>query len=306
MKGRVGRPRKQQQELSPAERERFCFIEEMLIWRGSLNRIDLVQTFQISENHASQVIKGYERWCPNNLKYDLRTKTFRPSENFKATYADANAANYLTKLNRFSNSTNVNDKSLPFLVPIARMPEIESALDQTVLRKVIHAIHEGHGLQVEYQSMSRPAPHRRTLWPHSMINGGNRWLARCFDEESYEFRDFALSRILELNLLAENRPDQASPEFDSLWAESVEVNLIANPDLSAQQLKAVEKEYCFAGKHLPCSVSVQKAVVPYFLDRYGLRKRENYNTTHAAVLIENWEKVRIFDRLNLTQSDKGL
>ena len=92
-------------------------------------------------------------------------------------------------------------------------------------------------LVIEYQSFSARAPHRYRVFPHLLKEYRNRWFIFCTERRSGEIYNFALDRILSIDV-AEDIPYQDNPNFDpstyfdnivgvSRWGEPVEVTFWA-------------------------------------------------------------------------------
>jgi len=88
------------------------------------------------------------------------------------------------------------------------VPSPVRGIDAHTLRRVIEAIRTRQALEVEYQSLSNPAPRWRWIAPHAIAFDGFRWHARawCFTDQC--FKDFLLARILGIR---DSRPGDADP-----------------------------------------------------------------------------------------------
>jgi predicted DNA-binding transcriptional regulator YafY len=68
-------------------------------------------------------------------------------------------------------------------------------------------------VEVIYQSLTdRDSQQQRIIEPHSLINTGLRWHLRAYSEDTYDFRDFVLSRFAETTLLDANA--ESSSQYD--------------------------------------------------------------------------------------------
>jgi len=133
------------------------------------------------------------------------------------------------------------------------------------LRDVLAAIREPAALQVTYQSMSRPEPSARWIEPHALAFDGFRWHVRAFCQNDQVFKDFLLSRIVEVG---EQGPVTSQPSADDAWHTEVVLEIGAHPELSDNQRRAIEMDYGMeeGRAHIP----VRRALLFYALKRLGL------------------------------------
>lgn len=113
--------------------------------------------------------------------------------------------------------------------------------------------------------MSRPEPTARWIEPLVLAFDGFLWHARAFCQNDDVFKDFLLSRIVEVG-------DQAgatsSVENDSNWRSEITLQIGPHPELSNTQSRAIEMDYgMFDGK---AEIFVRKALLFYALKRLGL------------------------------------
>jgi len=66
------------------------------------------------------------------------------------------------------------------------------------LRSVVGAIRRSEAIEVKYQSLSSPEPRWRWIAPHAIAFDGFRWHTRAFCLTDKAFKDFLLSRMLEI------------------------------------------------------------------------------------------------------------
>ena len=134
-----------------------------------------------------------------------------------------------------------------------------------MLREVLAAIREKNALQITYQSMSRPEPTARWIEPHALAFDGFRWHARAFCQNDQVFKDFLLSRIVEV---AEQGTGISEPSTDEPWHTEVVLEFGPHPELSDNQRRAIEMDYgMMDGK---AHIAVRKELLFYALKRLGL------------------------------------
>jgi predicted DNA-binding transcriptional regulator YafY len=130
---------------------------------------------------------------------------------------------------------------------------------------VLAAIHEPAALQVTYQSMTRPEPSARWIEPHALAFDGFRWHARAFCQNDQVFKDFLLSRIVEIGKRGPVTTDQQS---DTDWHSEVVLEIGPHPDLSPTQRRAIEMDYGMEDGR--AQIPVRRALLFYTLNRLGL------------------------------------
>src|SRR5262249_25593494 len=130
------------------------------------------------------------------VAYDKRAKRYVAEAGFRPLLGGPDAGRLLGELRLVgAGILAVEATSLGVVPPSEARPVPDRPIDPLVLRAVLRAIRESAALDVLYQSMSRPAPLRRTIEPHALGHDGFRWHARAFDRESGSFRDFVLGRL---------------------------------------------------------------------------------------------------------------
>jgi predicted DNA-binding transcriptional regulator YafY len=80
----------------------------------------------------------------------------------------------------------------------------------------------------------------REITPHAFASDGLRWHLRAYCHIERVFKDFIISRCLQIGKMGEPLRD---PAEDTDWSTFFEVILIANPKLSPAQQKTVQLDY---------------------------------------------------------------
>ena len=244
------------------------YIEFRLFWEGSINRSDIMKTFNVSVPQASKDLSLYQELAPGNMEYDFKEKRYVTQSTFKMFHLESDPYVYLSRLRLICENPETSQESW-----IGTPPEAEVAItpwrDISVdtLHVMLKAIRENSSVNVFYQSMSheRPNPLWRKITPHAFGYDGFRWHVRAYCHLQELFRDFLLPRILKIGDL---EPSDKLRRRDDLWHEFFNVEIIANPLLTTNQQLIVGKDYGFIdGKG---KISVRYAMLFYVLKRLGL------------------------------------
>lgn len=245
---------------------RFEFIEFRLYWQGRINRRDLMDAFGISVQQASNDFAAYIEGRKSNLVYDKSLRTYLRGKNFKPRYFQPDAAEYFAQLQAVEHGLVSKDHSwISYFPAYASTPFPARGVEPVVLRDFLEAIRGGLAVQITYQSMSRPEPGQRWVEPHSLAFDGFRWHARAFCQNDKMFKDFLLSRIIEVGKQAVATAD---PQSDADWHNQVVLEIGPHPDLGPSQRRAIEMDYGMEEGR--AQISVRKALLFYALKRLGL------------------------------------
>lgn len=260
--------------LNFAQRQRLQYFESMLIWEGQANRVRLSEFFGLTKNHLTRELTVYRKHRDDQIKYDPSERAYVPRESFEPLFATGSAEEYLSLLRAHAESdskTVVPALGSPVRADMVARPR--GTVDRSVLTVVVRAIQHHHGAVIRYQSLTRPKPRQRTIWPHALVSAGERWHVRAFDELSSEFRDFVLARITKANS-AESQRSQAgaNPDKDCDWHEIETVEVVPTKGLSEDQKKVIAQEYGMQRVKggLVWRLEMRRCLVPYFLAHYRL------------------------------------
>ncbi len=274
---------------------RLEFIEFRLYWDGKVNRSDLMDFFGISMPQASTDLGRYHEIAPHNMAYDGKVKAYLATPEFKPLLLKPDAQRYFTQLRL--NTEGVLPKEacwLGWLPSHATVPTIARSVDPEKLRLILESIRTRKALNVEYQSLSRPAPLWRWISPHALAFDGFRWHVRSWCHTRGNFQDFVLARML---TIGETKPDNINPDDDLEWNQSVTLKIGPHPGLSDAAKKAIELDYGMENGVL--AVTTRLALLFYAERRMGLDfdpdtvspnrqqivllNREEVEETHSAI-----------------------
>ncbi len=242
-----------------ATRQRLQYIEITAYYTGVVTRSDVAKAFGISDAAATKDLKLYGQLAPDNL-----TSTSGP-------YGDEPVY-----------GISVDTLPLPNRLP-----------DKAVLAQIIRAIRNHNKLQVSYHSLSnRESTQERILEPHSLVNTGLRWHVRAYNEETYDFRDFVLSRFEEAQILAE--PAESSPQYDDDWMEVVTLKLAPHPQLDEQKRASLLVDYhCEDGL---IEIQIRRALIGYMMQRLSVDTSTDHSMNPNAhqLIILNRDEIEPF------------
>ena len=248
--------------------QRLEFIEFRLFWDGTLNRADITKRFGVSAVQASTDLGLYKELAPDNLDYDASQKRFVATNVFAPRLMTPNADRYLAQLKAIGDNVMSVDETSIGDIPMAdAMPVPHRRVDPILLKRIIATIREGCGLRILYHSMNvkRPLPIWRDFTPHAFGFDGLRWHVRAYCHLEDRFKDFILSRIVEIG---DNIEPLKGSDLDSEWNEIFDLILVPNPKLAEPQQATIARDYAMdAGKlHMP----IRRALLYYFNKRLRL------------------------------------
>jgi len=268
-------------ELRWGVEQRLEFIEFRLFWEGRVNRSDLMKQFGISVNQATYDLSRYMEMAPDNMVYDKSARTYVRGPDFACRFRPPDAARYLAQLRLVADD--VMDPAecwIAKLPPFAVAPTPVRGVDPVTLRSVLSAIQRSEEIEVKYQSLSSPEPRWRWIAPHAIAFDGFRWHTRAFCETDDCFKDFVLSRMLEIR---GSRESDVSPDDDSDWNSEVILEIGPHPDLSEAQAKVIALDYGMRGGR--AKIKVRRALLYYALRRLGLDTAPNARRAHDQQIV---------------------
>lgn len=281
-------------EVKWATRQRLQFIEVMAYYTGFISRSTLARAFGISDPAATKDLKLYNELAPSNLEYNPGVFGFIPSSRFQPMFADLNpgvvlpmiAAN-LTSVNNPSNDKHIYGITIDTLPLPSRLP------DKAVLAQIIRAIKGQMQLKVEYHSLSgRDSNQTRIIEPHALINNGLRWHVRAYSHDTFDFRDFVLSRIVNAQML--NLGAESSANYDDDWVDFVNIRLQPHPNLSGKQRIALKYDYNMQGDTI--ELTVRHALVGYVLHQLAVDTTADHSLNPNAyqLVVVNRDEIEPF------------
>ena len=273
--------RKKGKQLNWGVERRYEFIEFRLFWQGRINRGDLMDAFGVSTQQASLDLNAYIEQAKRNLVYDKSLRTYLRGKHFKPKYLKPDAEKYFAQLQAVDQGLVSAEQSWICHFPsFGATPTPARGVAAETLRDVLAAIHAHSALQITYQSMSRPEPSARWIEPHAVAFDGFRWHARAFCQNDAVFKDFLLSRIVEVG---DTQPAKADPVSDDAWHTEVVLEIGPHPELSDTQRRAIEMDYGMEEGR--AQITVRRALLFYALKRLGLDTGPTVRPPHEQQIV---------------------
>lgn len=245
---------------------RLEFIEFRLFWEGRVNRSDLMGAFGVSLNQASTDLNRYIGFAPDNMAYDKRARMYVRGHEFKPQFLEPDASRYLAQLRSMADGIlSREDSWIADLPPYASAATPVRGVNPVMLRSVVGAIRGAEAIEVKYQSLSVPEPRWRWIAPHAIAFDGFRWHTRAFCLTDDRFKDFLLSRILDIR---GSRESGVLSGADRDWNSEITLEVGPHPALSETQAKVIALDYGMLGGK--AKIKIRRALLNYALRRLGL------------------------------------
>ena len=275
-------------------RQRLQYIEIMAYYSGVVTRSDVAKAFGISDAAATKDLKLYGDLAPSNLLYNHSVFGFVPSEGFREVFADLSPAAVLPMMaaNLAVAGGPYGETSI-YGLAMEALPLPNRLPSRQVLAQITRAIRGHTKLQVSYRSLSdRDNQEQRILEPHALVNTGIRWHVRAYSVETYDFRDFVLSRFVAATGL--NEAAESSVQYDDDWVEMVCLKLSPHPKLDAKKQENLLLDYGASDKVI--EVTVRRALIAYVLQRLSVDTTKDHSLNPHAyqLMLLNRDEIEAF------------
>jgi len=281
-------------EIKWATRQRLQFIEVSAYYTGIISRSTLASAFGISDPAATKDLKLYNELAPDNLSYNPALFGFVPTNNFKPLFANMDTDTVLPMIaSNLLSADNPSDDDQLYGITIESLPLPGRMPDKEVLSQIIRAIKGHKKLTMTYHSLSnRDNQELRIIEPHAIINNGLRWHLRAYNHDTYDFRDFVLSRIANANMLDDNA--ESSAEYDDDWMEIITIQLQPHPGLNDKQRLTLKFDYNMENDMI--ELHVRRALVAYVLQRMSVdtTKDHSLNPNAYQLIVVNRDEIEPF------------
>jgi hypothetical protein len=290
----VENPARLPAEIKWATRQRLQFIEIMAYYTGLISRSTLARAFGISDAAATKDLKLYNEYTPDNLTYNPALFGFEPNDNFQPVFSELSPATVLPMIaeNLISVDNPSGDTNV-YGIGVEKLPLPGRLPDRRVLAQIVRAIRGRRQLRMVYHSLTeRDSKQQRIIEPHALINNGLRWHVRAYSQDTFDFRDFVLSRIGEAELL--DSPAESDPQFDDDWVEQVNIKLMPHPGLIDKQRLSLQYDYNMRDNLI--ELRVRRALVGYLLHRMAVDTTADYSLNPNAyqLVVVNRDEIEPF------------
>ena len=281
-------------EIKWATRQRLQYIELIAFYTGVVTRSSIARAFGISDAAATKDLKFYSDIAPENLMYKHSVFGFVPTNAFKEVFADLSPAVVLPMIE--SNLTVTGgpnqDKSV-FGIPVDSLALPNRLPEKTVLAQITRAIHNNKKCQVSYHSLTkRESKQERIIEPHSLVNTGFRWHVRAYNEDTFDFRDFVLSRFESAEYL--DADAESSAQYDDDWAEIISVQLTPHPNLDEDKQSSLLIDYGSDDDII--TIKVRRALIGYLLQQLSVDTTADHglNPNKYQLIVLNRDEIEPF------------
>jgi WYL domain len=281
-------------EIKWVTRQRLQYIELMAYYTGVVTRSEVAKAFGISDAAATKDLKFYSELAPENLIYKHTVFGFVPSVNFQEVFADLSPATVLPMLEaNLTVSGGPNQDESVFGIPVESMALPSRLPDKAVLAQISRAIHNKKKLQVSYRSLSKSSSKEsRIIEPHSLVNTGFRWHVRAYNEESFDFRDFVLSRFVSAECLDSDA--ESSAQYDDDWSEVIKLQLSPHPKLDQENRASLLIDY--GSNDDIIEIKIRRALIGYLLQQLSVDTTADHslNPKKYQLIVLNRDEIEPF------------
>ena len=254
----------------------MAHIDLRLRFLGDVGRSDLVSRFGIQAAAATRDLALYGKMAPDNIAYDQRLRRYVQGAAFKPLF-DIPAPRIVEWLMRgFGDGLPGSDS--PAIPGETTNPPGFPNLE--MLAATTRAIHSARALDIEYHSISSGRAKRRIV-PFAVFDGGLRLYARALDSKTGEYRDFAISRILNAKDAGSAHPStDAVRNGDIQWSRIIEAELVPHPDRPRPEVTELDYGISPGGS---LRIRLRAAVAGYALRRWDVDCSPDHALTDPGI-----------------------
>ncbi len=279
-----------------ATRQRLQYIELMAYYMGVVTRSDVAKAFGLSDAAATKDLKFYSDIAPQNLRYKHTVFGFVPTDAFREVVADLSPSTVLPMIEANLAVFGRSDQaSGVFGIPVDSLALPNRLPDKTVLAQVTRAIYNKKKLKVSYYSLSQKNnDNQYIIEPHALANTGLRWHVRAYNEDTFDFRDFVLSRFEDAKCL--DSLAESSAEYDDDWVEIITLQLTPHPKLAAQHQASLLIDY--GSNNDIIKIKTRRALIGYLLRQLSVDTSHDhsFNPEQYQLIVLNRDEIEPFAR----------
>jgi hypothetical protein len=250
------------EKLTFAQKQRLSFIDFSLLFKGSINRKELTEKFEMGMANATRDLTLYKELAPQNIDFNAKGRIYLQAKKFKPLF-NYNSKQTLAKLaNKISDGF---DGVLEIAFPV-NAPHQLNVPDIFIVAKIVQAVLKGKAISIIYTSLSSGSKAREIV-PHTIIDNGLRWHVRGYDRKTNSFRDFVLTRISKVTLLDKQVEEFETAIEDNQWMRKMDLHIVPHPT-NVQYPQAIELDYAMEKGLL--QITVRAALVGYLLRRWNV------------------------------------
>ena len=231
----------------------------------------------------------------SNIAYGESLRAYMHGKSFRSRFKEPDASEFFSQLQAVDQGLLEENRSWILPLPGYGAPPVPvRGVDPEILKDILTAIRDSQGLHVLYQSFSRPEPGWRWMEPHSLAFDGFRWHARAYCRNDTVFKDFLLSRIIDIEAFDKGT---MSIDNDDAWNTEVTLKIGPHPDLSDAQEYVIGLDYGM--EEGMTEIKVRRALLYYALKRLGLDTDPAARRPHdQQIILLNQEEVLGAKELN--------
>lgn len=255
-------------EIKWTNRQRLQYIELMAYYTGVITRSAIANAFAVSDAAATKDLKQYTDIAPGNLVYKHSVFGFVPVAAFKAVFADLSPATVLPMIAANLAATgNPGPDRAVFGIPSESLVLPNRLPEKALLAQITRAIHNRKKCNVSYHSLSsNTSDGKRIIEPQALVNTGFRWHVRAYNEATFDFRDFVLSRFTAAECLDDEA--ESSAHYDEDWTAIITLQLTPHPGLDANNRHSLLIDY--GGRGDMIEIRLRRALIGYILQQLSV------------------------------------
>jgi len=281
-------------EMKWGTRQRLQYIEVMAYYCGVVSRNDVARAFGISDPAATKDLALYGKLAPDNLIYKQSHFGYIPGPTFEPLIADLSPATVLPMIaHNLAGMSGPYGEAHIYGIPAEPLPIPARLPTREITAQVLRAVAQRKKLRLQYHSLSdRESEHVRIIEPHALAHNGLRWHLRAYSEETFDFRDFVLSRIGGAEMLEEAA--ESSPQFDEEWVETLALELVPHPDLPEKKRLTLLMDY--GADEGVITIEVRRALLGYLLQQLSVDTTIDHSLNPHAyqLVVANRDEVEPF------------